>query len=280
MFVGGVVVEDEVEIEVLRRLPIDGPQEAQELVMAVALHALSDHRTGGDIQRGKQGGGPMPLVVVRHGASPALLHRQPRLGAIECLNQALLVDAQHQGFVRRVEVEADDILHLSTNCLSFDNLKPRVRCGFSPCAFQIRCTLVWPRPTARAIVRVLQCVAAAGFSRSVFSTTSAIFSAVKGGLRPGRVASHRNPSIPCARYRSCHRHTDGLLLPTARMIDIVPLPAADSSTMRDRHTNFCGVFRSATQPSSSTRSAGESQMHTSAFIPALSHNPGTVGIIC
>ena len=38
MFVGGVVVEDEVEIEVLRRLPIDGPQEAQELVMAVALH--------------------------------------------------------------------------------------------------------------------------------------------------------------------------------------------------------------------------------------------------
>jgi hypothetical protein len=44
------------------------------------------------------------------------------------------------------------------------------------------------------------------------------------------------------------------------MIDIVPLPAADSSTMRDRHTNFCGVFRSATQPSSSARSSGESQM--------------------
>jgi hypothetical protein len=36
VFVGGVVVEDEVEIEVLRRLPIDGPQEAQELVMCTS----------------------------------------------------------------------------------------------------------------------------------------------------------------------------------------------------------------------------------------------------
>jgi len=53
MLVGGVVVEDEVEIEFLGRLPVDGPQEAQELVMAAALHALSDHRTSGDIERGK-----------------------------------------------------------------------------------------------------------------------------------------------------------------------------------------------------------------------------------
>jgi hypothetical protein len=46
-----------VEIELLGRLPVDGPQEAEELVMAVALHALSDHRTGGDIERGKQRSG-------------------------------------------------------------------------------------------------------------------------------------------------------------------------------------------------------------------------------
>src|SRR6516162_8730339 len=74
--------------------------------------------------------------------------------------------------------------------------------------------------------------------------------------------------------------TDGLLLPTARMIDIVPLPVADSSTMRDRHTNFCGVFRSATQPSSSARSSAESQMLTLALIPVLSHDTATLGIFC
>ena len=77
-----------------------------------------------------------------------------------------------------------------------------------------------------------------------------------------------------------HRQTDGLLLPTARMIDIVPLPVADSSTMRDRHTNFCGVFRSATQLSSSARSSAESQMLTLALIPVLSHDIATLGIFC
>ena len=57
VLVGGVVVEDQVEIKCLRRLPVDGPQEAQELVMTVAPHALSDYRTGGDIERGKQRSG-------------------------------------------------------------------------------------------------------------------------------------------------------------------------------------------------------------------------------
>ena len=95
------------EITFLRRLPVDGPQEAQELLMAVALHALPDHRASGDIERGKQGSGAMALVVVRHGARSALFHRQPWLGTVERLDLALLVDAEHQGFVRRAEVECN-----------------------------------------------------------------------------------------------------------------------------------------------------------------------------
>jgi hypothetical protein len=84
-----------VEITFLRRLPVEGPQETQKLLMAVALHALPDHRTGGDIERGKEGSGAMALVVVRHGARSALFHRQPWLGTVERLDLALLVDAQH-----------------------------------------------------------------------------------------------------------------------------------------------------------------------------------------
>src|SRR5271168_3060969 len=95
-------------------LPVDGPQEAQKLVMAVALHALSDHRAGGDIERGKQGSGAMALVIMRHGAGSTLFSSAApagcaRLGAVERLDLALLVNAEHQGSVRRVEVEADDI---------------------------------------------------------------------------------------------------------------------------------------------------------------------------
>src|SRR5271166_1698200 len=40
MLVRSVVVEDEVEIPFLRRLPVDGPQKSHGLLMEVGLHAL------------------------------------------------------------------------------------------------------------------------------------------------------------------------------------------------------------------------------------------------
>ena len=54
--------------------------------MPVLLHAASEHGAVEDIQRGKQGRGAMPLIVVRHGAAAAFLQRQARLRAIECLD--------------------------------------------------------------------------------------------------------------------------------------------------------------------------------------------------
>src|SRR6516165_3301153 len=70
MLVGGVVVEDQVEIEGFGRLLIDGAQEAQKLLMAVTPHALSDDRTGGDIKGGEQRSCSMPLIIMGHRAGP------------------------------------------------------------------------------------------------------------------------------------------------------------------------------------------------------------------
>ena len=53
---------------------------------------------------------PWALVVVGHGAGPALLHGQARLAAVECLDLALLVDRKDHRLVRRIEVEADHVL--------------------------------------------------------------------------------------------------------------------------------------------------------------------------
>jgi hypothetical protein len=39
-------------------------------------------------------------------------HRQQRLGAIERLGLALLVDAEHHGALGRSHVEPDDVAHL------------------------------------------------------------------------------------------------------------------------------------------------------------------------
>ena len=100
VLVGGVVVEDDMDDFAGRDLRLDGVEEADELLMAVALHAATDHLAFEHVESGKQRGRAMPLVIVRQGAGPALLHWQPRLGAVERLDLRFLVDREHDG-VRR-----------------------------------------------------------------------------------------------------------------------------------------------------------------------------------
>ena len=96
MLVRRIVVGDEVHIKVLRRLAVDPAQEFEPLLVPMARHALTDHGAGGHVEGGEQGGGAMALVIVRHGATAALLERQARLGAIERLDRALLIHREHQ----------------------------------------------------------------------------------------------------------------------------------------------------------------------------------------
>ena len=84
----------------------------EELAMPVAGHALADDCAVEHVESRKQGRGAVALVVMRHRPAAALLHRQPRLGAVERLDLAFFIDRQHQGFVGRIEVKADDILDL------------------------------------------------------------------------------------------------------------------------------------------------------------------------
>ena len=80
MFVGGIVVDDDVD----RLFPgyscLDDVQEPDELLMAMSLHALADNLALKDIECREQGGDAMALVVMRHGSGAPLLHRQARLG--------------------------------------------------------------------------------------------------------------------------------------------------------------------------------------------------------
>ena len=89
-----------------------GVQESDELLMAMALHVAADDRAVEHVQRGEEGRGAVALVVMGHRAEPALLQRQSRLGAVEGLDLALLVDRQHDGVRRRVDVEPDHVTQL------------------------------------------------------------------------------------------------------------------------------------------------------------------------
>ena len=191
--------------------------------MAVPLHALADDLAGGDVEGGEQRRGAVALVVVRHGAGAALLQRQPGLRAVERLDLALLVDAQHQRLVRRVEVEADDVLTFSTNCWSFDSLKVFTRCGLSPCAFQMRCTLVWLSPTAGPSCARSNASPAGGFSckRHVnhpldHRSRQRRLAPGPAGVAPQPFDALRQDSAP-ASGRPC-----ACSCPTARTIAIIP----------------------------------------------------------
>ncbi len=108
--------------------------------MPVPRHALADDAAVEHVQRREQGRRAVPAVVVGHGAGPALLDRQPRLGPVQRLDLGFFVDREHEAVRRRIEIEADHVAQLGANAGSVDSLKRRTRCGWRPCAAQIRCT--------------------------------------------------------------------------------------------------------------------------------------------
>ena len=112
MLVGGVVVEDGVDQLAGRHGGLDPIEEADELLMPVARHALADDAAVEHVQRREQGRRAVADVVMRHGAGPTLLDRQPRLRPVERLDLGLLVDREHQTVRRRIEVEADHVAQL------------------------------------------------------------------------------------------------------------------------------------------------------------------------
>src|SRR6516162_48336 len=112
MLVRGVIVNDQMHFLRRRGLAVDLVEATDELLMPVAAHALADDLAVEDVEGGEQGCGAVALVIMGHRAATAALHRQPGLGAVERLDLALLIDRQHQGMLRRIDIEADDILDL------------------------------------------------------------------------------------------------------------------------------------------------------------------------
>ena len=95
-----------------RYLRLDGIEEADELLVPVALHVTADDGAVEDVESSEQRGGAVTFVVVGHGSGAARLHRQTGLGAVERLDLALLIDREDDGMGGRIDIEADDIAQL------------------------------------------------------------------------------------------------------------------------------------------------------------------------
>ncbi len=108
MFVRRVVVGNKVNGKVLRHRGIDHAQELQPFLVAMPPHARADDRSIQRVQRSKERGGSIALVVMRHRGAVAARERKPRLGSIQRLDLALLVQAEDDRVLGRVQIETDD----------------------------------------------------------------------------------------------------------------------------------------------------------------------------
>jgi hypothetical protein len=71
----------------------------------MTLLAQTDHRPVQRLESGKQGGGAVAFLVMGHGAGPARFPWQSRLGAVQRLNLALFIAAQHQSMLGRIQIQ-------------------------------------------------------------------------------------------------------------------------------------------------------------------------------
>src|SRR4029453_19210099 len=82
MLVGGIVVDDRVDLLASGDLRVDGIEEADELLVAMALHVAADNGAVEDVEGGEQGGRAMTFVILGYGSGAPTLFRQARLGAV------------------------------------------------------------------------------------------------------------------------------------------------------------------------------------------------------
>ena len=111
VLVGPVVVADEVELSAAVSA-VEGREEVDELEMRMLREAATVNSSARHLQRGEQAGGAVAFVVMSHARRQAWAQRQHRLSPIQGLDLRLLVHAQDQGALRRVQVQADDVGHL------------------------------------------------------------------------------------------------------------------------------------------------------------------------
>ena len=265
MLVGGVVVDDGVDAFPCRDLRLDGVEEADEFLMPVALHVAADDGAVEHVERGEQRRRAVALVVVGHRSGAARLHRQSRLGAVERLDLALLVDREDDGMGGRIDVEADDVLEFLGELRVVRQLErpDAMRRELVRLQDALHRAQADPGRLGQHPAGPVGCFSRRRPERQIDHPLHG--AGGSGGLPGLRVLSRGSPSTPSAMKRACHVHTTGFDLPERRMISAVPQPSAVARIMFARHTCFCGALRSETIASSRWRSSGV----TLTTIPAL-----------
>src|SRR6266446_9673255 len=106
---GGVIIQNDVDVLAQRNFAVDLLEKFQPLAMGVFLGGVSDDFALQIIQRGKEGDRAVAVVIVGLGADMPFAQWQPRLTALQSLDLAFLVTTKHHCLLGRIEVKTDDI---------------------------------------------------------------------------------------------------------------------------------------------------------------------------
>jgi hypothetical protein len=101
-----------VYVEMRRRALVDQVEEAAELLGAMPWRHLRDHLPGGHVEGGVQVGRAVAEVALAAPLGHARQQGQDRRRPVERLDLRLLIDAEHDRRLGRVEVEPNDVAHL------------------------------------------------------------------------------------------------------------------------------------------------------------------------
>lgn len=82
VFVRRVIVDDQVQLFAFGSGLINQAQKLQPLLVAMLGHAIGNHFTVENVERGKQGGSAIALVIMGPGAGAPFFQGQSRLGSI------------------------------------------------------------------------------------------------------------------------------------------------------------------------------------------------------
>ena len=210
---GGVIVDDGVNRLSSGNLLLDDIEEANELLMAMALHVAADHRAVEDVHRGEQRRRAVALIVVRHGSGAStLLQRQSGLVCGQAPEIWLFRRPTGRWRARADRHRARrDVAQFVDEARIVGQLElahpVRLQAMGAPDALD----RTHAEPSRLAPSRLRSSGSSPpGGSPSVKATTPSIASALSGLIREGRVLSRTRPSNPSSRKRSCQRQTQVL----------------------------------------------------------------------
>lgn len=106
-----VVVHDQVDFRIGGKVALQMVEEEDELLAAVSVLACTDHLAIENVEGGKQRRRAVTLVIVRLPLGQPRWQWKDRGDPVQCLDLALLVHAQYQRAVRRIQVKADNVPH-------------------------------------------------------------------------------------------------------------------------------------------------------------------------